>query len=145
MIQTTPLNQQSRGGNHKPVVVATAEEMVQILWALPGTNEFRKNCADVVVSYLGGDPRQVERVFRNRQAQEQMAVAAPGHPARIFGQAVEASSVQVSEATTIEEKMGELIRKSVNEAESRLMESLREEWQRATDVTKIRITIFSLV
>ncbi len=34
----------SHGGARGPVVVATAQEMVQILWALPGTSTFRKNC-----------------------------------------------------------------------------------------------------
>ena len=42
------------GGNRKKVLVATALEMVQIMWALPGETAFKKNCADVVVCYLGG-------------------------------------------------------------------------------------------
>ena len=37
------------GGNRKKVRVATAQEMVQIMWALPGETAFKKNCADVVV------------------------------------------------------------------------------------------------
>ena len=35
--------------------VATAAEMVEIVWQLPGTAEFRRNCAQTVVRYLGGD------------------------------------------------------------------------------------------
>ena len=90
LIHTDRLNQDSHGGPRRPVVVATAAEMVQILWALPGSSEFRKNCADVVVRYLGGDPNLVEEVFGNREAQERLATTMPTHPARIFGEAVEA-------------------------------------------------------
>ena len=35
--------------------VASAAENTQIIWKLPGENEFRKNCANVCVRYLGGD------------------------------------------------------------------------------------------
>jgi len=132
LIQANCLNQTSRGGARKPVVVATAEEIVQILWALPGTNEFRKNCADVVVKYLGGDLRLVEKVFRNREVQEQMAATARGHPARIFGQAVEASSVQTAEASImslIEGKLEEVFHGWFSSAESRFKELVRKEFQ----------------
>ena len=37
LIHTDRLNQESHGGPRRPVVVATAAEMVQILWALPVT------------------------------------------------------------------------------------------------------------
>jgi hypothetical protein len=138
LIQANCLNQTSRGGARKPVVVATAQEIVQILWALPGTNEFRKNCADVVVRYLGGDPGLVEEVFENREAQEQIAATAPGHPARIFGQAVEASSAQTKSATkhhlgemlargTCDTTMEELVRELFDAVENRFTESMRKE------------------
>ena len=41
-----------QGNNRRPVLVATAEEIVQICCALPGNTEFRKHCAGVVVKYL---------------------------------------------------------------------------------------------
>ena len=53
-------------------------------------SEFRRNCADVVVSYLGGDLSLVDKVFRNHEAQEQLITVAPEHPARMFGEVVEA-------------------------------------------------------
>jgi len=68
LLQADCSNQMAHGGARKPVLVATAEEIVQILWALPGTSEFRKNSADIVVRYLGGDPNLVEEVFRNHDA-----------------------------------------------------------------------------
>ena len=72
--------------------VATAAEMVEIVWQLPGTAEFRRNCAQTVVRYLGGDETLVDEIRRNRTAQEELARSNPAHPARVFGEAVEAGS-----------------------------------------------------
>lgn len=99
LIHADGANRNSHGGARKFVVVATAHEMVQILWALPGTNEFRKNCADVVVRYLGGDPNLVEEVFQNREAQEKLFAIESEHPARIFGETVEAIAPLETTAT----------------------------------------------
>ena len=63
------LDSSSWGGSRKPEAAADAREMVQILWALPGDSSFRRNSADVVVRYLGGDPRLVSEVLANRAAQ----------------------------------------------------------------------------
>ena len=90
LLQGNILDQMAHGGERKPVLVATAAEIVQIIWELPGKSEFRKNSADVVVRYLGGDPSLVEEVLRNRNAQEHLAATVPEHPARCFGEAVEA-------------------------------------------------------
>ena len=40
--------------SHYPTPVASAAEITQIIWQLPGASEFRKNCANVCVRYLGG-------------------------------------------------------------------------------------------
>ena len=134
------LDQKSRGGARKPVVVATAKEMVQILWALPGDTTFRRNCADICVRYLGGDETLVGEVFENRAAQEQLAAAGSLHPARFFGEAVEHSRstgypcdeglLRTQVAAIIDDQMDELVRKCCTDAEPRLMESMRKEWQR---------------
>ena len=65
--------------------------MVEIVWQLPGTAEFRKNCARTVVRFLGGDETLVGEIRLNRAAQEQLAYSNPTHVARVFGAAVEAS------------------------------------------------------
>ena len=72
--------------------VATAAEMVEIVWQLPGTAEFRRNCAQTVVRYLGGDESLVDEIRRNRAAQERLARDNPTHTARVFGEAVEAEA-----------------------------------------------------
>jgi len=69
--------------------IATAAEITEIIWQLPGASDFRKNCAKVCVRYLGGDESLVEEVRMNRRLQEQLREEAPEHPARLFGEAVE--------------------------------------------------------
>ena len=96
--------------------VATAAEIVEIVWQLPGTSEFRRNCAKVCVRYLGGDETLVEEVRANRRLQEQLREEAPDHPARVFGEAVESS-----ESEAVKRKREELELKRLD-AEISLLE-----------------------
>ena len=82
-----------RGGARTPIPVASAEEIVRLLHALPGDSEFKRNAANVLVRYLGGDETLAAEVSENRAAQEQLAAENPDHPARIFGEAVESGEV----------------------------------------------------
>ena len=82
----------SWGGSRKPEAAADARQIVQLIWALPGDIAFRRNSADVVVRYIGGDSQMVGEILANRAAQETLAREAPSHPARIFGEAVEAEN-----------------------------------------------------
>ena len=52
--------------------VATADQLVDIIWSLPGTRDFRRNCATVCVRYLGGDETLVDEIRANRQAQQRL-------------------------------------------------------------------------
>ena len=81
-----------RGGNRLPEAAADARQIVLVIWALPGDSDFRRNSADVVARYIGGDPQMVREILANRAAQETLAREAPSHPARIFGEAVEAEN-----------------------------------------------------
>ena len=67
--------------------------MVEIIWALPGNAEFRRNCAQIAVRYLGGDETLVEEIRTNRRAQACLAQTQPDHPARVFGQVVDNNEV----------------------------------------------------
>ncbi len=101
-----PLQRSRRGGSMShppyPTHIATIAEMVEIIWQLNGTAEFRRNCARTVVRYLGGDEKLVDEIRINRAAQEHLAATNPDHPARLFGEAVESdrtSSETVEEHT----------------------------------------------
>jgi hypothetical protein len=75
--------------------IATAAEITEIIWQLPGASEFRKNCAKVCVRYLGGDMSLVDEISKNKRLQEQLREDDPSHPARLFGEAVEQASESV--------------------------------------------------
>ena len=70
------------GGSRKKVLVATAEEMIQIMWALPGETTFKQRCADVIVRFLGGDPNLMEGVLANRAEQERLEREEPDNAMR---------------------------------------------------------------
>ena len=78
---------QNRNEYNTPI--ASAAEITQIIWQLPGATEFRQNCAKVCVRYLGGDESLVAEIRMNKRLQEQLREDAPQHPARLFGEAVE--------------------------------------------------------
>jgi hypothetical protein len=85
-------HQKGRRGGPKwfrPTPVATAAEIVEIIWQLNGTAEFRRNCARTVVRFLGGDEKLVDEIRINRAAQEHLAATNPDHPARLFAEAVD--------------------------------------------------------
>ena len=84
---------EGRGGARERIPVASAEEVIQLLHALPGDTAFKRNAANVLVRYLGGDPTLADEVMENRAAQERLSTEAPDHPARLFGAAVENGEV----------------------------------------------------
>jgi hypothetical protein len=75
------------------IPVASAEEVIQLLHALPGDTVFKRNAANILVRYLGGDPTLTDEVIENRAAQERLSTEAPDHPVRLFGAAVENGEV----------------------------------------------------
>ena len=83
-----------RGGNRLYPPVADARGIVELIWALPGKSDFRRQCADVCVRFIGGDTTLIEEIFQNRCAQEALAQDDPEHPARLFGEAVESEAIK---------------------------------------------------
>jgi hypothetical protein len=68
-----------RGGARAGLTpVATVAEMTEIIWQLPGTAEFRRNCSHLVVRFLGGDPSLVDEIKANQL---------PATPARPYSEA----------------------------------------------------------
>ena len=69
---------------------------------LPGRHaaRVRRQAAELLCRYLGGDLAVVDEVYRNRGFQEQLAVRAPDDPRRLFGEVVEATGGTVGSATT---------------------------------------------
>ena len=92
--------------------IATAAEITEIIWQLPGASEFRKNCAKVCVRYLGGDMSLVDEISKNKRLQEQLREDAPEHPARLFGDAVEKEQ---PETEPVKQKREELTLKRLDQ------------------------------
>ncbi|GAQ93104.1 hypothetical protein KFL_013000020 [Klebsormidium nitens] len=86
-------NLQFEGSGQRPTPVTCARGLVAIVNLLPGKRaaQFRLKCANVVVRYLGGDETLVGEIRRNREAQSQLPKE---HPARVFGETVEAEGKQ---------------------------------------------------
>ena len=103
ILTSAKIGRQNRSEYATPI--ASAAEIIEVIWQLPGAADFRKNCAKVCVRYLGGDESLVEEVRMNRRLQEQLQENAPAHPARIFGEAVEH---QVEESEAVKRKREEL-------------------------------------
>jgi hypothetical protein len=89
--------------------IATAAEITEIIWQLPGASDFRKNCAKVCVRYLGGDESLVTEIRMNKRLQEQLREDDPSHPARLFGEAVEQT-----ESEAVKRKQEELTLKKLD-------------------------------
>ncbi|GAQ86505.1 hypothetical protein KFL_002930020 [Klebsormidium nitens] len=77
------------GSGQRPIPFTSARGLVTIINLLPGKKaaQFRLKCADVVVRYLGGDESLVAEIRRNKEVQSQLPAE---HPARVFGETVEA-------------------------------------------------------
>ena len=71
--------------------MACATGIIEIVLLLPGKQAalVRRPAAELLCRYLGGDLALVDEVCALRGFQEQLAVRAPGDPARTFGEAVE--------------------------------------------------------
>ena len=63
---------------------------------LPGqcATQVRRRAAELIVRWLGGDLAIIPEVIANRGLQEELAVDAPDHPLRAFGEIAEAAPVQ---------------------------------------------------
>lgn len=81
------------GQGQRDTPVTDAKGMVAIINRLPGKRaaQFRMKSADLVVRFLGGDQSLIDEIQRNSELQEALP---SNHPARIFGETVEAERPQ---------------------------------------------------
>ena len=81
-----------RGQRDTPVV--DVRGIVEIVMLLPGRHaaRVRRQAAELLCRYLGGDLALVDEVCAIRGFQEELAVRAPEDPRRLFGEVVEATA-----------------------------------------------------
>ena len=95
-----------KGRGRPPETPATdAAGIVQIIMVLPGraADKFRQAAGGVIVRYLGGDPGLAQEIWANRRYQEELA-ASQQHPARVFGEAVEAEGLEAGASAQWQEQ-----------------------------------------
>ena len=82
------------GRRQRDTPVTDAKGIVEIIMLLPGRQaaRLRRQAAELLVRYLGGDLGIIDEVCAIRGFQEQLAVQRPEDPRRAFGLEVEASS-----------------------------------------------------
>ena len=83
-----------KGRGQRDTCVTDAKGIVEVIMLLPGQQaaRVRRQAAELLCRYLGGDLALVDEVCRNRGFQEQLAVQAPEDPRRLFGEMVEANA-----------------------------------------------------
>ncbi len=112
---------------------------MEIVLLLTGTRAtaVRKKIVGVFVRYVGGDESLAEEVLRNRQVQECLARETPDHPARAFGERVEAMASSAGRAHVqqdLVQKTCEMVFPAVTralaEAFSQKIDDMVQQWQR---------------
>ena len=104
------------GRGQRDTPITCARGVVTIVMILPGraAARVRKQAAQTLVRFLGGDMSMVEELARNHLTQQELDEDDPTHPARIFGQAVESDRVKrAREEVTIAELDGQLKRRKI--------------------------------
>ena len=83
-----------RGQGQKTTAVVDLRGALELTFLLPGHTaaRVRRQAAELLCKYLGGDLSLVDEVCTIRGVQEELALHAPEDPRRLFGEAVEASS-----------------------------------------------------
>ena len=83
-----------KGRGQRDTCVTDAKGIVEVIMLLPGQQaaRVRRQAAELLCRYVGGDLALVDEVCRNRGFQEQLAVQAPEDPRRLFGEVVEATA-----------------------------------------------------
>ena len=109
----------------KNIPVTDVSGIVEIIMLLPGEQaaQVRRQAAELLVRYLGGDLAIISEINAIRIYQKQLADEEPKNPRRLFGEVVEAT-VDPSHA------MPELVRSLLNATEDRLIQAVRKEMQR---------------
>ena len=88
---------QFAGERQKTTPVTSAKGIVEIIMLLPGNQaaRVRRQAAELLVRYLGGDITLVDEVCQLREFQNHLAEVEPEDPRRIFGEAVDNSAPEV--------------------------------------------------
>ena len=96
-VSTNCRNYRFPGQGQRLTPVTCAKGVIELVFLLPGSaaHRVRRQASQLFVRYLGGDVSLVDEVCRLRGLQEELAVARPGDPMRVFVQEIEAASSSI--------------------------------------------------
>ena len=99
-----------KGRGQRETPVTDARGIIEVVMLLSGRQaaHVRRQAAELLTRYLGGDLALIEEVCRNRGIQEELAVQNPEDPRRIFGVAVEAEPAGVAVSEQQQEHLARL-------------------------------------
>ena len=119
------------GRGQRKTPVASVRGIVEIIMLLPGQHaaRVRRQAAELLVRYLGGDLAIIDEVCALRGFQEELAIRAPEDPRRLFGEVVEASSSSGPLVAQVLSNMNERLTKQ-EQMLARIHESLEHDRQR---------------
>lgn len=88
------VNLKFKGRGQKDTPGTDLTTLYEILMLLPGrmAAQCRRQAAQLMIRYLGGDLSLIKEVEENRELQERLASEDPSHPMRLFGEAVEGAA-----------------------------------------------------
>ena len=101
-VHSVGVNFRFPGRGQRDTPVASVRGIVEIIMLLPGQQaaRVRRQAAELLCRWLGGDLSLVDEVCAIRGFQEVLAASRPEDPRRVFGEAVEATGGTVGSATT---------------------------------------------
>ena len=120
-----------KGPGQRQTPVTEAKGIVEVIMLLQGQQaaRVRRQAAELLCRWLGGDMAIIDEVCALRGFQDQLAVQAPEDPRRLFGAAVEASSSTGTQLVTVFSTMDQRLTNQ-EEMLARIHERLEQDRQR---------------
>ena len=120
-----------KGRGQRETPVTDAKGIVEVIMLLQGQQaaRVRRQAAELLCRWLGGDMRIIDEVCAFRSFQDHLAVQAPEDPRRLFGAAVEASSSTGTQLATMFSAMNQRLTNQ-EEMLARIHERLEQDRQR---------------
>ena len=138
-VHSTGVNFKFPGRGQRETPVTDAKGIVEIVMMLPGKRAatVRRQAAEILVRYMGGDVSLVAEIERNRAVQQALAQEAPEHLARAFGEHVEAASSSAGRAHVqqgVVQKACEMalpiVTRALADTFSQKIDDMVQKWQR---------------
>ena len=119
-----------KGQKNSPA--ADVKGIVEIIMLMPGQQaaRVRRQAAELLVRYLGGDLGMIDEVIALRSLQQGLATQAPEDPRRVFGEAAEAANAPDGISVMLGANMQQERKRLLEDVERVVRDALQDEAQR---------------